>query len=84
MVLKKYKNKKADSRVSEPHLQYQKEEGTLELHFFSSYKEMNEADQKEMASTSPEENFMHATLLIKQIFAKELKEKFSGYTIHFK
>jgi hypothetical protein len=84
MVQKKYKNKKKDTEIAEPQLRYQPVEGGNELHFFSSFKEMNEADQEEMALMNPEENLANTTLLIKQMFAKELKVKFSDYTIHFK
>jgi hypothetical protein len=84
MVQKKYKNKKADTKAAEPQLQYRPAERGRELHFFSSFEEMNDADLEEMASMSPAENLMNTTLLIKQVFAKELKGKFSGYRIHFK
>jgi hypothetical protein len=84
MVQKKYKNKKANTKVAEPPLQYGVIESERELHFFTSFEEMNDADLAEMADMSPEESLMNATLMIKQAFSEELKEKCSDYTIIFK
>lgn len=83
MIQKKTKGKKAMRGVEEPKLLHGEMEYASDLHFFSSFKEMNEADHDEMATMSPEENLFQTTLLIKQVFAKELKKIFSGYTIHF-
>lgn len=57
------------SSLNEPEVTY----GKLSIRTFSSFKEMNEADAKEMAAIPPEEHLRNATHVISQIHADELK-----------
>ena len=55
--------------VNEPNRTYQR---TLKR--FESFEEMNEADAKEMAIISPINHLQNATMLIRKIFAEQLKQ----------
>lgn len=44
------------------------------LNVYNSFKEMNEADAKEMAGLSPAEHLQNTTNLTKKLFAEELKK----------
>ena len=68
------------SNVSEPGASYIKDE----IRVFQSFKEMEEADAKEMAKFTPGQHFQHVTEYIKYAYAKELKHKMKDLTIHFK
>lgn len=71
-------NKDENNQANEPVSKY-----GMELRFFNSFEEANEADAREVAQFSPVEHLQHATSMIKKIFAKELKKEMD-LTIHFK
>ena len=78
---KRYKTPpQTHSKASEPGASYIKDE----IRVFQSFKEMEEADAKEMAKFSPVEHFQHITEYIKHVYANELKHKMKDLTIHFK
>ena len=80
MAKKTYKNKTEAAKANEPKADY----GKWEIHFFKSFEEMDEHDAKELAAFSPIQHLQNTTDLIKRVFNKELKKKFSDYTIHLK
>jgi hypothetical protein len=49
----------------------------LKLNFYSSLREMNEADAKAMANISPIDHLQNAALLIKKVYAEALKKPMS-------
>jgi hypothetical protein len=66
--------------VNEPLPDY----GENKILVFNSFEEMNEADAKEMANSSPLDNLKCATAYIMHVYAEELKNKMTDLTIHLK
>lgn len=82
---KKTKAKPQKNQVmQEPAAECNSCERGIEIRFFSSFQAMNEADIQEMAALSPQESLQQATALIMSLYPKEVKKKFSDFTIHFK
>ena len=68
----KKKGQNKSSEANEPEAAYAKSK----VRIFSSFEEAEEADAKEMAALSPLQHLQNATLLIKHIYAEELKKPF--------
>lgn len=75
---KEKENKEEESKAEEPVFPY----GNT-IRFFSSFEEMNEADDKEMASLSPTQHLQHITEYIMHVYKDELKGE-NDLTIRFK
>ncbi|MEO8150340.1 MAG: hypothetical protein ABI723_22085 [Bacteroidia bacterium] len=70
----KSNNKDACKEVNEPQQSYGMGADEKDIHFFSSFEEMEEDNYKWLASLTPEQHLANATAFIKRIFAEELKK----------
>lgn len=50
---------------------------------FNSFKEMNEADDKELAKFTPAEHLQHVTEYLMHLYSEELKHEITDMTIRF-
>ena len=66
-------------KVNEPSMVYSKKS----VRFFDTYEEMNNSDAKEMSAISGLQHLANVTILIKNIFAEELKKPMDK-KVHFK
>lgn len=56
--------------ASEPAMEYVKSN----ISIFTSFEEMNESDAKAMANISPINHLRNATMLIRKVYAEQLKQ----------
>jgi len=70
MKSKQQEQSNKDNLVSEPAMVY----GKRSITFSSSFEDMNEAEAKAMAKISPIEHLQNATMLIKKVYAEQLKQ----------
>ena len=73
-VLQKKSN--TNSLDNEPEVNYHQ---TLKR--FNSFEELNEAEAKEMANISPTNHLQNATMLIRKVFAEQLKKSMNKKVI---
>ena len=70
MKSKQQEQSKKDNLASEPSVVY----GKRRITTFTSFEEMNEAEAKEMANISPIFHLQNATMLIRKVYAEQLKQ----------